>query len=183
MLPVLRRSCTWIKCWHSREAQGGMSCRKTALLYFCSVQCRRLCSGGKLNVRDRQHCVLSQCKYNSCQFSSLQSSQDGFSHQRTPLTAAWQHYCNRSLHPEWHTLSTPSIQVRRLTWNNLPQALVRHRLAQTCWLHLTHFYWKVSWELCTYTPGSWSGQTQNHAGALQFLVCDYEEVKKEKQSI
>lgn len=58
------------------------------------------CSEGKLNIHDRQHCVLSQCKYNSCQFSSLQSSQDGFSQHRTPLTAACQCYCNRSLHPE-----------------------------------------------------------------------------------
>lgn len=83
------------------------------------------------------------------------------------------------------TDSPPSIQVRRLTWNNLPQALVRHRLAQTCWLHFSHLDWKVSCELRTYTPGSWSGQRQNHAGkrenhagALQFLVCDCEEVKR-----
>lgn len=82
------------------------------------------------------------------------------------------------------TDSPPSIQVQGLTWNNLCQALLRHRLAQTCWLHLTQFYWKTAWELCKYTPGSWSGQRQNHAGkrenhaGAQFLVCDCEMVKK-----
>lgn len=68
-----------------------------------------LCTTQKTLLRRKaeytwQTALLSQCKYNSCQFSSLQSSLDGFSQQRTPLTAAWQCYCNRPLHPEWHRL-------------------------------------------------------------------------------
>lgn len=184
MPQVLRRSCTWIKCWHSREAQGGLSCRKTQhWLHFCSVQHRTLLRGKAAYTWQTALCAES-VKYNSCQFASLQSSQDGFSQQRTPLTAAWQSYCNRSLHPECHRLS--SLHSGAKTDLEQPlQALLRHRLAQTGWLHLTQFYWELAWELCKYTPGSWSGQRQNHAGkrenhagALQFLVCDCEKVKK-----
>lgn len=186
MPPVLRRSCTWIKCWHSREAQGGLSCRKTQhWLYFCSVQHRRLCSGGKLNMHDRQHCVLSQCKYNSCQFSSLQSSQDGFSQQRTPLTAAWQCYCNRSLHPEWHRLSSLHSGAK----TDLEQPPPSSGKAQACpdmLIALNPVLLKTGLRAVqVLSPDSWSGQRQNHAGirencagALQFLVCDCGKVKK-----
>lgn len=101
-MPPVLRSCTWIKCWHSREAQGGLSCRKMQHWLLCTTQ---KTAQGKAEYT-WQHCVLSQYKYNSCQLSSLQSSQDGFSQQSTPLTAAWQCYSNRSLHPEWHRLSS-----------------------------------------------------------------------------
>lgn len=114
-----------------------------------------------------QHCVLSQCKYNSCQLSSLQSSQDGFSQQSTP----WQQPDSVTA-TDHSTLSDtdspPSIQVQRLTWNNLHQALVRHRLAQTCWLHLTQFQ-KLAWELCKDTPSFL--KKQNHAGKRKPCWC------------
>lgn len=184
MPPILRRSCTWIKCWHSREAQGRLSYRKTQQwLYFCSVQHRRLCSGGKLNTHDRQHCVLSQCKYNSCQFSSLQSSLDGFSQQRTPLTAAWQCYCNRPRQPEWHRLFSLHSGAKTDPEQPLPSS----GIAQACpdmLIALNPVLLKTGLR-AVQIHFSWSGQRQNyagkrenHAGALQFLVCDCEKVKK-----
>lgn len=152
MPSVLRKSCTWIKCWHSREAQGELSCRKTQpWLYFCSAQDRRLCSG------ERWIHMTALCA-ESVQVQQLPAfilaEQPGWHFPTENTTDSSLTVLEQQITPPWVTQTPPSIQVQ----TDLEQPLPRHRLAQTCWLHLTQFHWKLAWQLCKYTPASWSGQ-------------------------
>lgn len=101
-MPPVLRSCTWIKCWHSREAQVGWAAGKCST--DCSVQHRRLCSGESW-IHMTALCAESVQVQQLPAFILAEQPGWLFPTEHT-LTAAWQCYSNRSLHLEWHRLSS-----------------------------------------------------------------------------